>query len=216
MFVDIVWGGVGVGWGGVLTYLAVALSRICYATTLYFALSSSRTCYVTCSDVSVASSRSCYVCGYCLGWGWGGVGWGGVLTYLALALSRNFYATCSYVAVALSRTCYATCSYVAVAFSCTCYATCSYVAVALSRTCYATCSYVAVALSRTCYATCSYVAVATPLAVTLLWQRGEFSSHPFWPQNPVRVHEPLEFCNFSWHSFLPWNMHAAVAKTEFS
>ena len=72
------WGGVGLGWGwgGVLTYLAVALSRTCYATTLYFALSSSRTCYVTCSDVSVASSRSCYVCGYCLGWGWGGVGWG--------------------------------------------------------------------------------------------------------------------------------------------
>ena len=67
-----------------------------------------------------------------------GLGWGGVITYVAIASSRSCYATSTYVAIASSRSCYATSTYVALASSRTCYATSTYVALASSRTCYAT------------------------------------------------------------------------------
>ena len=63
------WGGVGAGWGGVITYVAIASSRTCYATS---------TCFATTWE-----------------WRWGGVGWGNNVrcNCFVTVLLRHFYWT---------------------------------------------------------------------------------------------------------------------------
>ena len=111
--------GVGVGWGGVITYVALAWSLTCYATYLlrdnmrmgwggvitYVAFASSLTCYptyllrdnmrmgwgegITC--VALASSLTCYAT-YLLRDNMR-MGWVGVTTHVVLASSLTCYAT---------------------------------------------------------------------------------------------------------------------------
>ena len=68
----LVWVGVGVGWGGVVHVNVPCTSYRIYCDV---AKISGIFCYVTCCYAAEISS---------VGWGWGGVGWGGMLTFLVL------------------------------------------------------------------------------------------------------------------------------------
>ena len=132
------WGGVGVGWGYNVrcNCFVTDLLRHFYLRCNCFVTVLLRHFYLRCNCFVTVLLRHFYLLrDFVTTWGWG---WGGVITYVAIASSRTCYATATYVAIASSRNCYATATYVAIASSRSCYATSTYVAIASSRSCYAT------------------------------------------------------------------------------
>ena len=88
--VSVGWGWGGVGWGGMLTFLVL---RTGYIAMLLKSLGSFTTLHVATllrswggvgGHVNVPRTSYRIYCHVSVGWGWGGVGWGCMLTFLVL------------------------------------------------------------------------------------------------------------------------------------
>ena len=133
----------GVGWGGAITFIGTYTHTWCYATARSSATSTHTWCYATARSSATSAHTWCYATARSSAtsthtWCYAGVGWGGVITFIATYTHTWCYATARSSATCTHTWCYATARSSATSAHTWCYATARSSATSAHTWCYAT------------------------------------------------------------------------------